>query len=50
MITKPINEPIEVIVHFSLNSIHPLRFKWQDRAYKITKVHHKWPDNQGQLN
>jgi len=47
MHTEQINDPIEVIVHFSEKSIHPLRFQWNGRAYKITKILYKWDIREG---
>ncbi|MBD3342293.1 MAG: hypothetical protein GF353_24550, partial [Candidatus Lokiarchaeota archaeon] len=40
MPARLINEPIEVIAHFDDKGIHPLRFKWQERAYIISYVSH----------
>ena len=33
-----INEAIEVIAHFDENGIHPLRFKWREKAYIILEI------------
>ena len=32
------DEPIEVIAHFDDKGMHPLRFKWQDKAYRISQI------------
>jgi len=38
MPSRIINEPIEVIAHFDDKGMHPLRFKWQDKSYRISYI------------
>ncbi len=42
-----INEPIEVITHFAKNEVRPLRFKWNDRVYKIRQWNSFWIHKKG---
>ena len=46
---EKLNELIEAIVHFDGKTMHLLRFKWHERAYKVIKRLHKWTDRQGQI-
>ena len=39
---EEIGEKIEVISYFQGGTIHPLRFRWQERVYRIRKVHGRW--------
>jgi len=48
MTNEPVNEPIEVIVHFTTNTINLLRFKLNERAFKITETVYKWSIREGQ--
>ena len=48
MPAKLIDEPIEVIAHFDDKGIHPLRFKWKDKAYRISEVWHTSTDEENQ--
>jgi len=42
MIYEDVNEPIEVIVVFRNRKMQPLRFKWNERVYKISNVNGGW--------
>ena len=47
MTHEQINEPIEVITFFQNGNLHPLRFKWKSKVYKITKVNNHWSEKIG---
>ena len=47
MVCEDIYEPIEVISHFKDGKLKPLRFRWNDRVYKISQLNGHWVDNQG---
>ena len=47
MAYEEIFDPIEVIAHFQNNKIHPLRFLWNGRTYKIKRVTGKWQERLG---
>ncbi|RMH60598.1 MAG: hypothetical protein D6677_13360 [Calditrichaeota bacterium] len=42
-----IHEPIEVITHFGKNSVRPLRFKWNERVYKVRQWNSFWVRKKG---
>lgn len=48
MIYEEVFEPIEVITVFRNGVLQPLRFKWKDSVYKISKIHSRWSVPQGQ--
>lgn len=39
---ETLTEPIEVIVHFALGGVRPLRFLWRGRAHRIQAVRGRW--------
>ncbi len=41
------NEPVEVLTHFENGRVHPLRFRWRGRVYKVEKVHGNWSQPKG---
>ena len=47
MVYEEIFEPIEVITHFNHGKLIPLKFKWNDRVYKINKVNGYWISDEG---
>jgi len=47
MIYEEIFEPIEVICHFKSGKMNPIRFKWNERAYKVKKVNGYWISDEG---
>ncbi len=47
MIYEDINEAIEVISHFSAGKLKPLRFKWKERVYKVSKINGVWVNKEG---
>ncbi len=42
-----INEPVEVITYFDGSRIKPLRFRWRQRAYRVSAVNGVWEDSHG---
>ena len=46
---EKINEPIEMIAHFDGKGIFPLRFKWRNEVYKVSKIMHRWEDEQDHI-
>jgi len=49
MRVETINEPIETIVHFTPQSINVLRFKWNNRAYKVQKTTQRYFRTEGTI-
>jgi hypothetical protein len=47
MIFEDIFEPVEVIAHFKGGKLHPLRFKWKGRVYKVFRIDGHWVSSQG---
>jgi hypothetical protein len=47
MAYEDIFEPIEVITFFQQGALHPLRFKWKGKVYKITRVNGTWSVQEG---
>ena len=44
---EEIGEPIEVITYFHDGLLKPLRFRWQQRVYRITRLHGHWQSRTG---
>ena len=44
---EEIFEPIQVISFFQNGQLHPLRFKWKNRVYKIIRVNSSWSSQLG---
>ncbi|MFQ6114804.1 MAG: hypothetical protein ACE5NG_12110 [bacterium] len=44
---EEIFDPIEVITFFEHGKLHPLRFKWKGKVYKITRVNGFWSVQEG---
>ena len=42
-----IHDPIEVIAYFNGKQMHPLRFRWSGRAYRISQVNSAWSAPKG---
>lgn len=47
MAYEEIFEPVEVITFFQNGRLHPLRFKWKGKVYKITRVNNVWSIQNG---
>ncbi|MCA9744161.1 hypothetical protein KC734_21670 [candidate division KSB1 bacterium] len=49
MVYEEVFEPIDVITVFQNGKLQPLRFKWKDSVYRISKVQSHWmvPQAQG---
>ena len=47
MAYEEILEPIEVITFFEAGKLHPLRFKWNGKVYKISHVNNFWSIQNG---
>ena len=45
---QDLDDPVEVIAVFSHQQLRPLRFKWKDRVYKITRVTGTWKKLEGE--
>lgn len=45
---EQIFKPIEVIVHFHNAKVNILKFKWDNRVYKVNRIANTWriPDNE----
>ncbi|MGB2824946.1 MAG: hypothetical protein WBF17_28505 [Phycisphaerae bacterium] len=46
MKVEEIGEPIRVLVVFSGGGAEPMRFRWQQRTYKIDRINAHWVDRQ----
>jgi len=42
-----IDEPVEVIVHFTERKIVPIRFLWKGRPHKVEAVRGRWTTLEG---
>jgi hypothetical protein len=42
-----IGEPIETIVIYGNDKISPVKFRWQNRVYRITNITGRWIDKEG---
>jgi len=47
MIYEDVFQRIEVITLFQHGKIKPLRFRWNERAYKISKINGGWVSDEG---
>ena len=47
MIYEDVYEPIEVLAVFRKGKLEPIRFKWNERVYKIGKVNGCWVSDEG---
>lgn len=47
MAYQEIRDQIEVIVFFERGRLHPLRFRWNGRAYRIRRVNNSWSVQEG---
>jgi len=47
MVFEDIREPVEVITLFRNGIMQPLKFRWNNRVYKIDRVHGKWVSDEG---
>lgn len=45
---EKVDEAVEVIVHFSLRGVVPLRFLWRGRAHRVEAVRGRWVTSEGQ--
>jgi len=43
-----LDEPVEVIVHFSSRKVMPLRFLWRGRAHRVSSLRGRWTTVEGQ--
>jgi hypothetical protein len=39
---EKMEEKVEVIAHFAIGKLQPLRFLWRGRAHKVTSVRGRW--------
>ena len=44
---ETINEPVEVITYFDGRKVRPMRFRWRNRPYHITRINGTWSELQG---
>lgn len=47
MIYEDVYEPIELIAVFKNGGMQPLKFKWNDRVYRIGKINGEWTSEEG---
>jgi len=47
MMYEDIFEPVEVITLFQYGKMKPLRFRWNERTYRISKIHGGWVSDEG---
>ena len=44
---ETIQEPVEVIVLFRDGKLSPLKFRWRERIYKISRINGGWDTEEG---
>jgi len=44
-----IDEPIRVLADCAGGELHPLRFRWLQRTYKVDAVNARWIDRKGEI-
>ncbi|MCP4726663.1 MAG: hypothetical protein GY863_16585 [bacterium] len=47
MIYEDVYDPVEVISLFRHGKIQPLRFRWNERVYKVSKINGGWVSDEG---
>ncbi len=47
MIYEDVFEPVEVITLFQHGKIKPVKFRWNDRVYKVSKINGGWVSDEG---
>lgn len=47
MKTEDVNEGVEVIALFQTGKVSPLKFRWRDRIYRITRINGGWKSDVG---
>ena len=45
---EEIGDRLEVIALFRDGRIHPLKFRWRDRVYRVERVNGEWTSDEGQ--
>ncbi|MBU1636296.1 hypothetical protein KKC97_01350 [bacterium] len=48
MFIEEIVEPIEVIALFRQGKLSPLKFRWREQVYRVTRINGAWNRNEGQ--
>lgn len=44
---EEIGEAVEVIALFRGNKISPLKFRWRERVYRVSRIHGDWITEEG---
>ncbi|MDD5088709.1 MAG: hypothetical protein PHI18_07925 [bacterium] len=44
---ETIQEPVEVIALFREGKLSPLRFRWRQRVYRVTRINGGWDTEEG---
>ena len=47
MLIEEIVEPIEVIALFRQGKLSPLKFRWREQVYRVTRINGTWHRNDG---
>ncbi len=47
MVYEDVYDNVEVITLFQHGKVQPLRFKWNERVYKIMKINGGWVSDEG---
>lgn len=47
MIYEEVYEPIEVITLFRHGKMRPVKFKWNERVYRVTQINGGWLSEEG---
>ena len=47
MVYEDVNETIEVITVFRLGRMRPLKFRWKERVYQVSKINGGWVSDEG---
>ncbi len=45
---EEIGDKVEVIALFRDGRIHPLKFRWRDRVYRVERTNGEWASDEGQ--
>lgn len=46
---ETIHEPVEVIALFHGGKLSPLKFRWRERVYKVSRINGGWDSDEGNV-
>lgn len=47
---QDLDDPVDVIAAFESRRLRPVRFRWNDRVYKVARVTGSWKSQRGEFS